>query len=109
MNRPGWATGAVRSTRLLQVLNIAALALAYAALFAHAGISATYRLALLGGGALVCLAALLTFVGAARERSLGSPSAPALRAGFAVAPWALLTAVIVVRGLWWTQRPSALR
>ena len=98
--------------RPLLLLNLVVLAASYFALFTRvAGASKSYLFALVAGGALVAVVTLVTFGdrGRAAWRDARSRVPTAVRSFLAVVPWLGLFAVIVTRGLWWTQRPSALR
>jgi hypothetical protein len=105
-------TGRFSSAGLLSFLNLVVLAAAYAALFTRAtGASRWYVFALIAGGAVVAIVALLTFDTRPRAVWVGARSRvpPVIRAFLAVVPWLGLFALTVRSGLWWTQRPSALR
>jgi len=96
----------------LPVLNLVVLAFAYFALFTRAaGASRSYVFALAAGGAVLAVVTLLTFSerGHAGWRDLRSRVPRPIRAFLAVVPWLGLFALIVRSGLWWTQRPAALR
>jgi len=92
----------------LALFNLLLLTVAYAALFSSMRASAEYRAAVVAGLGVVLAALDTTF--APRPRPwLRRPSSPALRAFLAVAPWIVLAALVMTRGLWWTQRPVPLR
>jgi hypothetical protein len=96
----------------LSVLNLVVLAAAYVALFTRlSGASKSYVFAVAAGGAVVAIVTLVILSDRARAAWLDVRSRvhPAVRAALAVVPWLGLFAWIVTHGLWWTQRPPALR
>lgn len=91
---------------------MAVLLAAWAAVGAAGGRLTFERLTLLGaGGIAILLAGALTSTAlwtawtSRRDRIVGSRT----RVAIALAPWLGLLALVAARGLWWTQRPSALR
>lgn len=68
-----------------------------------------YRLAIAGGTLFFCLATVLTISPDVRRRLLTAPRSPILRILLALTPWIALTAIVMAKGLWWTQRASGLR
>lgn len=96
----------------LFVLDFLILAAAYLSLLSHAaGASPSYKLAVVVGSVLVGAAALRTFhrgMLALVERVTQRMHVIAIALAVVV-PWLLLFALIAGRGLWWTQRPQALR
>lgn len=103
----------VTRARLLKLLNFGLLFVGWAATVAAPGRLSPERLMSLAVGAVVlALAALLIARQAAwsewcrgRDRLAGT----AARTGLAIVPWLAVFGLIVVRGLWWTQRPAGLR
>jgi hypothetical protein len=95
-------------------LNLVAIAGAYAAVLAGLpGASSSYRAAA-AGGALVLLAAIALTVSAGARRAALAPLGaagrrPVVRGALAVGPWLVLFILVARQGLWWTQRPPALR
>jgi hypothetical protein len=96
----------------LPVVYFLALATAYFAVLANApGASRSYLLAVVLGGGFVGAAAVLIF-GAGPRQLLERVTRRIPRLAIAllvVFPWLALFAVAARGGLWWTQRPSALR
>lgn len=93
----------------LDILNVILLALAYAAMVREPFTSNQYRAAIAGGTAFLCVAAALTFSPRLRARLLAVPGSSARRAMLAIAPWIVMTGLVMARTFWWTQRPSGLR
>ena len=92
----------------LPLVNLLVLGAAYAALFTSMRTSAAYRAALVAGALVVAAVGYAALAPPAR-RWLRHPSSPFVRALLATSPWAALTFVVITEGLWWTQRPVALR
>lgn len=100
------------SSRLLQALNVALLGAMYVALLTRAGhFSVSYRAALGAGGVVLGFAVLSLLGRDLLGACIRQPrfARPAVRALFAIGPWVGLAAGVVVTGLWWNQRPPALR
>jgi hypothetical protein len=92
----------------LPLVNLLLLIAAYAALFTSMRTSAAYRAALVAGALAVSVVGYVAFAPPGR-RWFRHPSSPVVRALLATGPWMALTLVITAKGLWWTQRPAALR
>jgi hypothetical protein len=98
--------------RILRLLNLALLVVAYAVALVHRGMSQAYVLTLLAGAAVIVVVALLAFNARRREAFLAFRdryTGSVTRGAAAVLPWLGLFAVVAAKGLWWTQRPPALR
>lgn len=97
---------------LLPLITFIVLAAAYVSVLAGLdGASRTYRLGAIACALAVAAAAALTFSARARGwLSSVTGRLPRLATmGAVVLPWLALFAVVARRGLWWTQRPVALR
>jgi hypothetical protein len=87
---------------------------AYAAMFLHiGGASRSFALALAAGGCTVAAIGMLTASRVGHRLLVGGSSWLAgrrtLAALFVLLPWLAILVVVLTRGLWWTQRPPALR
>jgi hypothetical protein len=109
MKERAQVVGHHHSRRLLSVSNIAILASAYFAVLSTTDRSSLSAIIITAGGAFVLLVGVLTFSSRARAHWRRSPTSPVVRTALAVVPWIALCGLISAKGLWWTQRPSALR
>jgi len=90
------------------------LVAAYAAMFLHAGdASRSFAFALAAGGCTLVAIVMLTAsrLGHRLVAAAGAwlASRRAMAALFVLLPWLAILVVVLTRGLWWTQRPPALR
>src|SRR5438552_3761490 len=108
---PARVVGTASRRRTLTWLNIFGLSTAYVALFTHAsGASHSYQVALVAGAATILVVMRLTMVAepGRLSKALGAFPAP-ITGALAVAPWLALSGLVLLKGLWWTQRPAVLR
>jgi hypothetical protein len=105
-----YVTGRSAVSGPLPLLNLAVVVLAGQAAVTAGARSGTYLL-LPGWVAIVAAVAVLTFSRRARAHvaSLRGRIPRGLVYVAATAPWLLLSSWIAMRGLWWTQRPAAIR
>jgi hypothetical protein len=98
--------------RIALVVNILVFVATYIALLTRARWSLPYAVAVAAGIPIIATVSVVPFTTTLRSRLLERRSVvggPGVRTMLAMAPWIVLVALIAARGLWWTQRPGALR